>query len=95
MTMALGKRESPRQRDRQHGRGQGPGPRKGERNEAEQIVTDTHTQGAHTMKHGHVTGHKKERSGKGSNWWYQTPEAEAIIRKLEAEWEATQQQASK
>ena len=46
------------------------------------------------MKHGHVTGHKKERSGKGSNWWYQTPEAEAIIRKLEAEWEAKQQQAS-
>ena len=44
------------------------------------------------MKRGHVTGHKKERSGKGSNWWYQTPEAEAMIRQMEAEWEAKQQQ---
>ena len=42
------------------------------------------------MKRGHVTGHKKERSGKG--WWYQTPEAEAMIRQMEAEWEAKQQQ---
>jgi hypothetical protein len=41
------------------------------------------------MKHGHVTGHKKERSGKGRNWWYHTPEAEEIIRKLDAEWEVT------
>jgi hypothetical protein len=31
----------------------------------------------------------------GPNWWYNTPEAEEIIRKLEAEWEAKQQQASK
>ena len=47
------------------------------------------------MQHGHVTGHKKERSGKGNNWWYQTPEAEAMIQKLAAEWAAKQQQASK
>ena len=47
------------------------------------------------MKRGHVTGHKHECSGKGNNWWYQTPEAEAIILKLEVEWEAKQQQASK
>jgi hypothetical protein len=46
------------------------------------------------MKRGHVTGHKPERPGKGNNWWYQTSEAEAIMRKLEAEWEAKQQQAS-
>jgi hypothetical protein len=45
------------------------------------------------MKRGHVTGHKKECCGKA--WWYQTPEAEAMIRQLEAEWEAKQQQASK
>ena len=43
------------------------------------------------MKRGHVTGHKTERPGTG--WWYQTPEAEAIIRQLEAEWQAQQQQA--
>jgi hypothetical protein len=54
----------------------------------------THTK-EDTMKRGHVTGNKKERSGKGNNWWFQTPEAEAMIRKLEAEWEAKQQQASK
>ena len=42
------------------------------------------------MKQGHVTGHKTERTGKG--WWSQTPEAEAIIRKLEVEWQARQQQ---
>ena len=46
------------------------------------------------MKRGHVTGHKKERTGKRSNWWYHTPEAEEIIYKLEAEWEARQQQAN-
>jgi len=28
------------------------------------------------MKRGHVTGHKKERTGKG--WWYQTEEVEAL-----------------
>src|SRR5207249_6673165 len=62
-----------------------------EPNEADNIVTDTpHTQGARTMKRGHVTGNKKERSGKGNNWWYQTPEAEAMIRKLEAGWQARQ-----
>jgi hypothetical protein len=42
------------------------------------------------MKRGHVTGHKQERSGKGSNWWYQTPEVEAMIRQMEAEWQARQ-----
>ena len=48
------------------------------------------------MKRGHVTGTKKERSGKGTSWWYQTPEAEAMIRQLEAEWAAKQTtQASK
>jgi hypothetical protein len=43
------------------------------------------------MKHGHVTGHKKEQ---GSNWWYATEEAQELLRKLDAEWEA-KQQASK
>jgi hypothetical protein len=48
------------------------------------------------MKRGHVTGHKKERSGKGSNWWYATEEAQELLRKLDAEWAAKQQeQASK
>jgi hypothetical protein len=47
------------------------------------------------VSRGHVTGTKRERSGKGNNWWYQTPEAEEIMRKLEAEWEAKQQQGSK
>ncbi len=42
------------------------------------------------MKRGHITGHKQERTGKGNNWWYQTPETEEIIRKLEAEWQARQ-----
>ena len=37
----------------------------------------------HSMKRGHVTGHKQERTGK--SWWYQTEEAEAMIRQLEAE----------
>ena len=37
---------------------------------------------------GHVTGHKKERSGKGANWWYQLPETEAMIKQLEAAWQA-------
>jgi hypothetical protein len=43
------------------------------------------------MKRGHVTGHKQEHPGKG--WWYQTEEAEEIIRELEAEWQVRQQQA--
>jgi len=43
------------------------------------------------MKRGHVTGHKQERPGNG--WWYQTEEAEAIVRQLEAEWQARQQPA--
>ena len=46
------------------------------------------------MKRGHVTGHKQERSSKSNNWWYQTPEAEAMIRQMEAEWEAKQQDAA-
>ena len=46
------------------------------------------TEKEHSMKRGHITGHKTERTGKG--WWYQTPEAEAIIRRLEQE-EATRQ----
>src|SRR6266446_2086706 len=97
MTMALGKSEPPRQRDRQHGRGQGRGPPEGASATQQRRSSPTpHTQGAHTMKRGHVTGHKHECSGKGNNWWYQTPEAEAIIRKLEAEWDAKQTtQASK
>jgi hypothetical protein len=40
------------------------------------------------MKHGHVTGHKKER--KGASDWYKASE-EANIRKIEAEWHAKQQ----
>ena len=46
------------------------------------------------MKRGHVTGTKRERSGKRNNWWYQTEEAQELLRKLDAEWEA-KQQASK
>jgi hypothetical protein len=42
------------------------------------------------MKRGHITGHKKERSGKGSNWYYATEEAQEMLRKLDAEWEAKQ-----
>ena len=42
------------------------------------------------MKRGHVTGHKRAR--KPTNSWYHTEEAEALIRKLEAEWQARQQQ---
>jgi hypothetical protein len=48
------------------------------------------TEEEHSMKHGHVTGHKQERTGQG---WYQTEEAEALIRQLEAAWQARQQQA--
>ena len=40
------------------------------------------------MKHGHVTGHKRER--KGASDWYKEIEEENI-RKIEAEWEAQQQ----
>jgi hypothetical protein len=47
------------------------------------------------MKRAHVTGTKHERSGKGSNWWYVTEEAQEVLRKLDAEWAAKQQQASK
>ena len=47
------------------------------------------------MKRDHVTGTKRERSGKGNNWWYQTEEAQELLRKLDAEWEAKQQQVSK
>src|SRR6266436_2234482 len=45
-----------------------------------------HSHREHTMKKGHCTGHKRERSGKGNNWWYASPEAEEIMRKIEAEW---------
>jgi hypothetical protein len=47
------------------------------------------------MKRGHVTGTKQERSGKGHNWWYATEEAQEILRQLEAEWQAKQQQEGK
>jgi hypothetical protein len=40
------------------------------------------------MKHGHVTGHKKER--RGASDWYREIEGENI-RRIEAEWQATQQ----
>jgi hypothetical protein len=39
------------------------------------------------MKHGHVTGHKRER--KGASDWYRKIE-EANIRRIEAEWQAKQ-----
>ena len=39
----------------------------------------TTTQKEHSMKHGHVTGHKRER--KDASAWY---------RKIEAEWQAKQ-----
>jgi hypothetical protein len=47
------------------------------------------------MKRGHVTGHKKERSSKNANWWYELPEQQEYLRKLEAEWEAKQQEGLK
>jgi ribosomal protein S19E (S16A) len=37
------------------------------------------------MKFGHVSGTKKERRSTNANWWYQTEEAQAILRKLEEE----------
>ena len=37
------------------------------------------------MQRDHVTGHKQERTGKA--WWYQTEEAETMMRQLEAEWQ--------
>ena len=40
------------------------------------------------MKHGHVTGHKKEQQG-ASDWYKQIEEAN--IRRIEAEWQAKQQ----
>ena len=45
------------------------------------------------MKHGHVTGTKKERSSKNTNWWYQTEKAQEILRKLEKE-ERTKQESA-
>src|SRR6266540_7084788 len=97
MTTPPGKRKRSRRWDRQQGRPTGPGPPEGaSATKQRRLSPSPHTQGAHTMKRGHVTGHKQERTGKGNNWWYQTPEAEAILRQLEAEWEAKQaQQASK
>jgi hypothetical protein len=46
----------------------------------------------HTMKRGHVTGHKKERQG--SNTWYKAI-AEEHIRRVEAEWKLKEQGQSK
>ena len=40
------------------------------------------------MKRGHVTGTKRERRG-ASDWYKQIEEA--MIRKIEAEWQAKQQ----
>jgi hypothetical protein len=40
------------------------------------------------MKHGHVTGTKKERTGAGD--WYREIEAENI-RRMETEWQAKQE----
>ena len=40
------------------------------------------------MKHGHVTGHKKER--KGASDWYRKIEEENI-RRIEAEWQKQSQ----
>jgi hypothetical protein len=37
------------------------------------------------MKHGHVKGTKKEKGGKRWNW-YDTDEAQEILRKLDEEW---------
>jgi hypothetical protein len=44
------------------------------------------------MKHGHVTGHKKEK--RGSQDWYREIEREHIER-ITKEWEAKQQQQGK
>ena len=40
------------------------------------------------MKHGHVTGHKKER--KGSQDWYSAIQEEHLKR-IEAEWQAKEE----
>ena len=40
------------------------------------------------MKHGHVTGHKREK--KGASDWYRQIEEENL-RRIEAEWHAKQQ----
>jgi hypothetical protein len=40
------------------------------------------------MQRGHVTGHKKERTG--HNWLMQTAEYDAEIQRLEAEWQQKQ-----
>ena len=47
------------------------------------------TQKEHSMKRGHVTGHKQER--KGSNDWYKAIEEEHC-RRIEHEWAAKQAQ---
>jgi len=47
------------------------------------------TQKEHSMKRGHITGHKKERKGRTD--WYKQIEEEHI-RRIEAEWQARQQQ---
>ena len=46
----------------------------------------------HSMKWGHVTGHKKERKPRNP-WW--AAEEEEAIRKVEAEWQARQAQDDK
>jgi hypothetical protein len=51
------------------------------------VIHPSHTK-EHRMKHGHVTGHKKER--KGASDWYKQIEEENIKR-IEAEWQAKQQ----
>jgi hypothetical protein len=55
------------------------------------VIHHTHAQ-EHTMKHGHVTGTKREK--KGSQDWYRAIAQEHIDR-ITKEWEAKQQQASK
>lgn len=42
------------------------------------------------MRKGHVTGHKKERPSTNPNWYYQTEEAQELLRHLDAAWQAQQ-----
>jgi hypothetical protein len=51
-----------------------------------QLMSSNHpVRRSNSMRFGHVTGTKKERSSKSPNWYYQTKEAQEILRKLEEE----------
>jgi hypothetical protein len=56
----------------------------------EKVMLQPITQKEHTMSRGHCTGRKKER--KGASDWYKKY-GEENIRRVEAEWQARQQEA--